>query len=222
MCGRFTLTASGEELAEAFGLDTTPSLAPRYNIAPSQPVLVVRPTIDGHRRETASLAWGLGAPAGASTRLLINARAETAHRLPGFRDSFRARRCLVPASGFFEWQRSTKPRQPHYIRRRDGRPLALAGLWQPASPGAESGACLILTTEPNDVVAPLHDRMPVILADHDQACWLAADAPDPATLSRLFAPFPAALMTAYPVSTAVNDVRNDDATCLEPARTLFG
>ncbi len=81
---------------------------------------------------------------------------------------------------------------------------------------------MILTTEPNDVVAPLHDRMPVILADHDQACWLAADAPDPATLSRLFAPFPAALMTAYPVSTAVNDVRNDDATCLEPARTLFG
>lgn len=224
MCGRFTLTASGEELAEAFDLDTAPSLAPRYNIAPSQPVLVVRATIDGRRRETASLSWGFEAPAGASTRLLINARAETAHRLPSFRDSFRARRCLIPASGFFEWQRSTRPRQPFYLYRRDGRPFALAGLWQPGPPGAERGACVILTTAPNVVVAPLHDRMPVILAPEDQAAWLAAEGPGPAARSRLFAPCPATSMAAHPVSAAVNDVRNDDASCLETAqtaRTLF-
>ena len=222
MCGRFTLTASGEELAEAFDLDSAPSLTPRYNIAPSQPVLVVRPTAGGLGRETASLGWGFEASGEGPPRLLINARAETAHRLPSFRDSFRARRCLVPASGFYEWQRTAKPRQPYYIHRRDGRPFALAGLWRPAPPGGESGACLILTTEPNELVAPLHDRMPVILTPADLALWLAADGLGPATLRRLFAPFSAAAMAAHPVSTTVNDVRNDSAHCLAPVRTLFG
>src|SRR3990172_4431447 len=117
MCGRFALTASGEELAEAFDLEAAPSLTPRYNIAPGQPVTVVRATTDG-RREAASLTWGFSAPAGAKARLLINARAETAERLPGFRDCFRTGRCLVPASGFFEWQASAKPPQPFYFRHR--------------------------------------------------------------------------------------------------------
>ncbi len=220
MCGRFALTASGEELAEEFELESAPSLSPRFNIAPSQQVLVVRTPKNG-RREAAWLAWGFATAAGAKGRLVVNARAETAFRLPSFRDSFRTRRCLVPASGFFEWQASARPRQPFYLQHREGKLLALAGLWQPGPAGAPD-VCLILTTEPNSLVRPIHDRMPVIVSLSDRARWLTPEMPDHAMLRSLWVPFAAERMTSRPVSTVVNDARHDSASCLEPARTLFG
>ncbi|HET8643904.1 MAG TPA: SOS response-associated peptidase, partial [Vicinamibacteria bacterium] len=129
MCGRFSLTASGEELAEAFGLEEPPPLSPRYNIAPSQPVLAVR-ALEGRRRADL-LRWGLAGPDPDHAGLLVNARSETAATRQAFREAYRGRRCLIPASGFYEWKRGREGPQPFHFRRRDGRPLAFAGLWSP-------------------------------------------------------------------------------------------
>jgi putative SOS response-associated peptidase YedK len=241
VCARFTLTASGEDLAEAFGLEEAPLWTPRYNIAPSQAVLAVRRV--GGRRRADPLRWGLagaqgdvdeageapGLPGfdrparGREGPLLINARSETVASRPAFRDAFATRRCLVPADGFFEWKRLGSARQPFRICRPDGRPFAFAGLWQPApeAPGEPGGACAILTTEPNELVRGIHDRMPVILAPHQFELWLAPGAPRTA-LAQLLRPAPPGELTAFPVSPRVNRTRNDDPGCLEPASEVTG
>ena len=221
MCGRFNQTASGDEVAEAFGLDETPELAPRYNIAPTQPVAVVGVQPASGRRGLAMLTWGL-VPKGALSRErgFINARAETAWEKAAFAEAFARRRCLIPATGFYEWQRlDPRRRQPWLFRLAAPGPFAFAGLWEPAAaavPGA-TATCAILTTEPNDLARPVHDRMPVILAPSDYARWLDPAVQLPGELRPLLRPFPAAAMTAFPVSTRVNNPALDDPACLAPA-----
>ncbi len=218
MCGRFQLTATGEELAEAFGLDEVPSLPDRYNIAPGQEIAVVRADARGRRR-LSLVQWGLVPrfaedPSGGPRS--INARLETADRRSAFRESFRARRCLVPARGFYEWGRRGGRRQPYLIRRPDRGLLAFAGLWDEwRAPGGDRlQTCAILTTEPSEVVAPIHDRMPLMLSPAVLAAWLDPSLTDPARLREGLGASPP--LEALPVSTWVNDVAHDDARCAEP------
>lgn len=218
MCARFNLTASGDELAEAFALDAVPRLVPRYNIAPSQPVAVVRH--GAPRRTLGTMRWGLVPPW--SVELgggLINARAETAHERPAFRDAFRERRCLVPAQGFYEWKKVGGERQPYLFRRADGAVMAFAGLFEAwRSPAGELvETCTILTTEPNALVAALHDRMPVILPPAAYARWLEPGTVEPAALQDLLAPCDPVLMAAHPVTRRLNRPDQDDPSCIEPA-----
>ena len=220
MCGRFNQTASGEEVAFAFGLDEAPELAPRYNIAPTQPVAVIAVQPKTARRGLAELTWGL-VPRDAlgRERGFINARSETAFEKPAFREAFARRRCLIPATGFYEWQKlDARRRQPWLIRLAAPGPFAFAGLWEPAAavPGA-TPTCTILTTEPNEVARRVHDRMPVILDPADYALWLDPAVELAAEVRPLLRPFPAAAMTAYPVSTRVNNAAFDDPACLAPA-----
>jgi putative SOS response-associated peptidase YedK len=219
MCGRFNQTASGEEVAEALGLDETPELAPRYNIAPTQPIAVVGLQPKTGRRGLAILAWGLVPRTSlGGERGFINARAETAWEKASFREAFARRRCLIPATGFYEWQKvDPKRRQPWLIRLASGRVFAFAGLWEPPPGTGGSPTCTILTTEPNDVARPIHDRMPVILDPADYDRWLDPDATLPGEVRPLLRPYSADLMTAFPVTTAVNNPRFDDAACLTPA-----
>jgi len=218
MCGRFNLTASGEEIAEAFELNEVPELAPRYNIAPTQPVAVVRLEATTGRRRLSALRWGLvpeGSPE--TDRGHINARSETAWHKPSFRGAFARRRCLIPATGFYEWQRTgTKRRRPWLFALGSARAFALAGLWEPPARDGAPTTCTILTTEPNDVTRPVHDRMPVILSPDDYTRWLDPRPGDAVALRSLLVPFPAGAMTARPVSSAVSNPRFDDPACLEP------
>lgn len=151
----------------------------------------------------------------------INARAETADTRPAFRNSFRHRRCLVPADGFYEWKQvSPKTRQPYFIRRKDGAPIAYAGLWErwrhPDDPSEEICTFTILTVPPNELVRPLHDRMPAILAPEDFDTWLDPDIDDPQRLKPLLRPYPDEPLTCYPVSTYVNKAGNEGPRCVEP------
>jgi putative SOS response-associated peptidase YedK len=223
MCGRYLLDAQPDLLRRAFGLggEEPPDLAPRYNIAPTQRVPIVRAGEDG-RRETVVARWGLIPPWAKDPAIgarLINARAETIEEKPSFRAPFRAkRRCVVPASGFYEWQRPAEgPKRPHVIRRKDGGPVGFAGLWEPwTDPGTgETVATFtIITTAANELAAEVHDRMPVILAPEDYGTWLEAPAPIAADLLR---PCPAAWLEAVPVSDRVNSPRNDDPSLAEPS-----
>jgi putative SOS response-associated peptidase YedK len=176
VCGRFRLTTPGEDLAEAFDLDEAPVISPRGNIAPTEPVGIVRVDPQGVQREWTNARWGL-IPHWSKTpprSPLFDARAETASQKAAFSDAFRHRRCLVPADGFYEWKLTGKRKQPYLLQLPDGRPFAFAGLWdrwEQANRVVES--CTILTTSPNDAVRPLHERMPVILQPSDYARWLA-------------------------------------------------
>ena len=220
MCGRFNQTASGEEVAEAFGLDEAPELAPRYNIAPTQPVAVIGIQPKTGRRGLALLTWGLiPRDALGKERGFINARSETAFEKPAFSEAFARRRCLIPATGFYEWQKlDARRRQPWLIRLAAPGPFAFAGLWEPAAavPGAKP-TCTILTTEPNELARRVHDRMPVILDPADYTQWLDPAGVVAAEVRPLLRSFPAAAMTAYPVSTRVNNPAFDDPACLAPA-----
>jgi putative SOS response-associated peptidase YedK len=212
MCARYTLTKSGEEVAEAFGLDEPPEIEPRYNIAPSQPVLaVVKPAAEAPRA-AALLRWGLKSRP--DDKPLINARAETAPTRGAFRAAFQRRRCLVPADGFYEWQgpKGAKNRQPFHLRMEDGGLFGLAGLFE-SGLGDEPGTLALLTTEPNALVETIHDRMPVIVAPADYSLWLDPEAPVQA-LRLLLGPYPEARMTASPVGPTVNNARVDDPACL--------
>lgn len=223
MCGRFTLFDTAASLAEAFEVAEVPSLSPRYNIAPSQAVAAVRIPPSGGAREVVLLRWGL-IPSWAKDPSLgdrmINARAETAAGKPAFRSAIRRRRCLVPASGFYEWKRTNGRKQPYYIRRPDGKPFAFAGLWEswegPGQAAVES--CTILTTSANELLLPIHDRMPVIVSPADYDLWLSPKVRDPAELARLFRPAPPEGMTTFPVGTAVNNPKTDSPQLIEPLR----
>ena len=221
MCGRFTLTSTPDELARRFGLDAPPVLAPRYNIAPGQDVLAVRARAEGGRVAT-PLRWGLvpawSDPASAAAGgPLINARAETAATRPAFHDAYRARRCIVPASGFYEWASRGDFRQPYWIAPGDGAPWGIAGLWErwTAPDGARLESCALLTTAANARIADLHDRMPAILAPADYAAWLDPVL-DTTALAELLAPLASDTLELRPVGTRVNRVENDDAALLEP------
>lgn len=222
MCGRYVLTAPGAVLAELFALPAPLELAARYNIAPTQAVPIVRLDPTG-ARELAFAQWGL-VPFWAKERAignrLINARAETLAEKPSFRDSFKKRRCLIPADGFYEWRKVEGGKQPYLLRLRGGAPFGFAGLWS-SWKDRESGetleSCAIVTTRPNELAATVHDRMPVILPHERHATWLDTTETDPAPLSELLAPYPADEMEAFPVSRRVNNPRIDEPSLIEPA-----
>ncbi len=240
MCGRFTIKTGLEDLLEAFPFLEAPSeddvaevLAPRYNAAPTQPVPAARDST-GARIE--SLRWGLVpffAKDLAIGSRMINARSETVAEKPSFREPFRRRRCLVLADGFYEWRKEPdgKTKTPIHLRLRGGRPFAFAGLWdrwRPKGPEADRDtpevlSCTILTTEPNELVSPIHDRMPVMLVDETSARrWLDPKAA-PAELHELLGPVPADAMESWAVSTIVNSPRNETPRCIERGgqATLF-
>jgi putative SOS response-associated peptidase YedK len=217
MCGRYTLSANKQRLKDTFLLWEFPDLTARYNIAPTQAILAVKQEENSPPKAT-MLRWGL-IPSWAKDRKiaasLINARADTVATKPSFRTAFKRRRCLIAADGFYEWRKGTTPKQPFHIRRCDGQPFAFAGLWE-SWHGDEQPieSCTIITTDANDVVRPLHDRMPAILAPRDYARWLDPVCSDPAVLQKMLRPYPAALMTTVPVSTFVNNAQNEGVECL--------
>ncbi len=221
MCGRFTLSTPAETLAEIFELTETPQLPPRYNIAPTDAVATVRLPAEDTERELALLRWGLIPPWAKDPAVgsrMINARAETVATNPAFRSAFRRRRCLIPSTGFYEWQRVERRKQPFYIRMRDGLPFAFAGLWEhwEGPDGAAIESCTLITTEPSDLVRPVHDRMPVILDPKDYELWLDPSVQTPDRLQPLLRPYPSEQMVAYPVSPWVNNPAHDDPECIAP------
>jgi putative SOS response-associated peptidase YedK len=217
MCGRYMLTTPVDALRQLFLFTERPNLGPRYNIAPTQDVPIVRLSRAGDARELIMVRWGLvpyWAEDVAIGNRLINARCETIERTPAFREAYRWRRCLVPADGFFEWRKDGKARQPLLVRRRDRVPFAFAGLWErwKQSDGNVLRSCTIVTCPPNALVAPVHNRMPVILAPEDFARWL-----DPEAAGReLLKPCPPEWLEAYEVSPRVNSPQNDDPECIAP------
>jgi putative SOS response-associated peptidase YedK len=221
MCGRYTLVTPAAEVAEIFDLDKTPELVPRYNIAPTQPVAVIRAKADGSGRELALMHWGLiprWAKDPSIGSRMINARSETVTSKPAFKGAFKHRRCLIPLSGFFEWQRVHGRKQPYLIALEPGRRCALAGLWESwqGPNGEEIESCTILTVDANEALRPFHDRMPVILDAKDFDLWLDPQSQDLKRLEALLKPCPADWLTWHPVGTVVNNPRNDDPSCLEP------
>jgi putative SOS response-associated peptidase YedK len=222
MCGRFSLGASATTLAAQFDLFETPAWAPRYNIAPTQEVLVVLKDPAQSHRQARRHRWGLIPPwakdPGIGARM-INARAETVATKPAFRRAFRERRCLILADGFYEWRKVNRHKQPFHIRMRDGRPFAFAGLWEHwgSAERATIASCTILTTTPNDLLRPLHHRMAVILAPEDYDLWLDPRVEVVERLQLVLRPYPSEEMTAYPVSTQVNSPANDSPDCIEPS-----
>ncbi len=221
MCGRFANYLTVQEAARLFEADPDAvSWTPRYNVAPGTDILACRQD-DG--RHLCLLRWGLvpsWAREPATGYRMINARAETVADKPAFRAAFRRRRCLIPANGFYEWQAGPgggPPRTPWYFRRRDGRPLAMAGLWERWTRGdTPLESCTIIVTAANRAVAPCHDRMPVLLPEDAFDPWLDPGSSREA-LHALLQPAPDDLLEAWPVSRAVNDPRNDDPGLLAPA-----
>ena len=226
MCGRFTFDIPPELLAEIFGLPEPPSVPARYNIAPTQQVAVIRPRDEGGNRLD-FLRWGL-IPAWAKDlsigSKMINARSETIDEKPSFRSAFKQRRCLVLASGFYEWEDVAGKKVPHYLRLKGGGPMVFAGLWDswkdPAGVGIES--CTILTTAANSLIEPLHIRMPVILHPGDFGLWLDRNPVDPEKLKGLFRSYPADLMEGWTVSTLANSPKNDLPSLIEPVALACG
>lgn len=221
MCGRFTLFEPDGVLAKEFGVSDFPPRSPRYNISPSQPIAAVRAVPAGSGRELALLRWGLIPSWSKDPSIanhLINARAETAYQKPSFRNAFRQHRCLIPVSGFYEWLRWERGNQPYFIRMRDGHPFAFAGLWDRWESPDESAVetCAILTTAANDVLAPIHDRMPVILPPTEYTRWLDPSLKDTFSLALLLVPFPPEDMVAFPVNPRVNALSVDDEKCIAP------
>ena len=220
MCGRFTFTIDLEDLLAAFPEFRPPAeWRPRYNIAPTQPVPVV---INDGKNQIAHFRWGLipfWAKDPAIGNRMINARAETLAQKPSFRAAYRRRRCLILADGFYEWRKEPgrRGKTPYYARLTTGRPFAFAGLWELWRPDdTPILSCTIITTAPNALLAPIHNRMPVILPRAAYAQWLDPVEQRPATLQKLLKPYPAAEMVVFPVSTLVNDPRHDTPECIEP------
>lgn len=220
MCGRFTLRATPAQLVEVFALLREPDLQPRFNIAPTQPVAVVRET--GTGRELSLVRWGLIPSWAKDPKIgssLINARSESAAEKPSFRAAFKKRRCLIPCDGFYEWQAipGQKTKQPWLIAVQDAPVFAFAGLWESwrNAAGVALETCSILTTSANELLRPLHDRMPVILDPAGYALWLDPQVQTAEPLLPLMTQFPAGRMYRFPVSTLVNSPRNERPECVD-------
>jgi putative SOS response-associated peptidase YedK len=208
-------------IAQQFDVAVPPLFAPRYNIAPSQPVAAIRIAPDTATRQLLLLRWGL-IPSWAKDPKIghqcINAKAETVAEKPSFRAAFKTRRCLVIATGFYEWQVQGRAKQPMWIGLKSHRPFAFAGLWEQWQPsdGAVIESCTILTTESNELLRPIHNRMPVMLVPTAYDQWLDPTVQQAEPLKALLRPYPSEELTAYPVSTLVNNPHNDGRQCLEP------
>ncbi|MFQ5931167.1 MAG: SOS response-associated peptidase [Nitrospiraceae bacterium] len=220
MCGRYGLYSSQERLIEHFGLAAAPPLKARYNIAPSDAVGIIRIPSGYDQRVWDQVTWGL-IPHWAKDRTigykLINARAESVAEKPSFRDAFKYQRCLVPADIFYEWAAAGGKKVPYAVRLQNQQPFAFAGLWDRWKDGEEViESCTIITTGANDLLRPIHERMPVILPETDYERWLDRTTQNPAALQALLKPYPSNAMTTYPVSTRVNRPENDDRECIAP------
>ncbi len=220
MCGRFVLLNSGETIADQFNLPFPPAVEPRYNIAPTQPVAGIRLNDKGER-EFAHFHWGLipfWAKDAKMAGRMINARSETVAEKPSFRAAYKYRRCLVPASGFYEWQPQNGKKQPFYIHHIEDDILGIAGIYERwSSPdGGEIESVSLLTTTPNNFMKPIHNRMPVIIEPEDYGVWLDPKADPKRELPHLLRPYRDGSLTAYPVSTTVNYAGNDVPACIEP------
>jgi len=219
MCGRYLLISPVEAMRRLFDVGGFLNLPPRYNIAPTQEAPVVRLERDGGR-ELVPLRWGL-IPSWVKDpsigNRLINARGDTVADKPAFRTAFRQRRCLVPADGFYEWQARPGGKQPYRIGLADDGLFAFAGLWEwwKSREGESLETYTIITTDANDLLRPIHGRMPVIIDEGDHARWLDPKTA-PAAAKELLNPFPSERMRAVPVSRRVNNVRNDDPDCIAP------
>jgi putative SOS response-associated peptidase YedK len=221
MCGRFTLTIDPNHLQEAFPWAVIPNdLNPRYNIAPSQLVAVIPNTGDN---VLSMYKWGLIPSWSKDPSIgdrMINARAETLAEKPSFRNAFRRRRCMILADGFYEWKQisGSKIKQPVYIRFKDDRPFAFAGLWElwTSPDGSEIRSCTIITTQPNSIVEPIHNRMPVILSPEAYSQWLNPEDQPAAQLNELLKPYPSDEMVAFPVSKLVNSPQYDSPDLIRP------
>jgi putative SOS response-associated peptidase YedK len=225
MCGRFLNKLAAAEIARIFGTrNALPNYPARFNIAPTDPVLTVRFNPKTKERTLDALRWGLVPYWAKDLKIgskMINARAETVVTMPAFRDAFRERRCIIPASGFYEWQKTDTGKQPYAIVS-EGEPFfAFVGLWEnwrvrAAADSAEwIRTCAIITGEPNELVAPIHNRMPVILPSETWAAWLGEEPASADELQALLRPYPAERMRAYPVSAKVNSVKNDEPSLLD-------
>jgi putative SOS response-associated peptidase YedK len=219
MCGRFTLTVSREIIVDFFGLPEAPTLTPRYNIAPTQLVAVVARAETGRR--LGWCRWGLipsWATDPAIGNRLINARADSVATKPSFRAAFKQRRCLIVADGFYEWQATgKKKKQPYDFTMRDKKPFAFAGLWERWPNGDQDiVSCALITTDANETVRPVHDRMPVILPQSAFDHWLGSTPAPPGELNALLGPYPAGEMLATAVGLHVNNPRLDDPVCVQP------
>jgi len=225
MCGRFTLKASAKDFVAAFGCPPADDNAlPLFNIAPSQDVTVVRESGTTHVRQAVRMRWGL-VPSWADDLSVgnrtINARAETVSTKPTFRHSFRQKRCLIAADGFYEWRKVGKLKQPYFISLNDQQLFAFAGLWDRWERSGEPiETCTIITTDANEMLRALHDRMPVILPRENYSAWLDPANEDVEQLSSLLKPLPASQMQAWPVSTLVNAPANDLPQCTERVAEL--
>ena len=226
MCGRYTAAMSWSELVDLYEITETGiplNVAPRYNVAPTQTVPIVRSVPNG--RELAMVRWGL-VPSwskGPDSRYsMINARAETVTEKPSFRTPFRRRRCLVPADGFYEWKKANGAKQPYRIALNDGRPFAFAGLWDSWESADETAieSCTIIVTDANELVRPIHDRMPVILDPGNHVRWLDVEGTPADEAAEILRSYPSERMTAYPVSRMVNSPKNDDPKCIEAVAAL--
>jgi putative SOS response-associated peptidase YedK len=220
MCGRYVITSAPEAIRALFRYVEQPNFPPRYNIAPTQPIPIVR--LGDGARHFALVHWGLIPSWVKDPRefaLLINARGDTVNVKPAFRNAMRRRRCLIPADGFYEWRESGSGRkQPYFIGARAGGPFAFAGLWEcwTGPNGEEMEGAAIVTTEANRTLRPIHPRMPVILPPAAFDLWLDCTTVDAATAAALIAPAPDGLLEAYPVSTAVNRAEHDRPNLIEP------
>jgi putative SOS response-associated peptidase YedK len=219
MCGRYTLTSAPEAIRALFRYDEHPNFPARFNIAPTQPIAIVR-MVDG-KRQFALVRWGLlpsWVKDPAAFSLLINARGESVCDKPAFRAAMKRRRCLIPADGFYEWQMTGKgPKRPYYIHARSGTPLAFAGLWETwmGPNGEEVETAVIITTDANSTLRPLHDRMPVIVSPEAFELWLDSTHVDARTAEAIIRPAPENLLLGHEVSTAVNRTTNDNPTLID-------
>src|SRR5262245_51633091 len=226
MCGRYRLSRRKQIIEESFDTaDWQDDWSPRYNIAPTQPVPVIRQHPKEPVRQISLMKWGLvpnwarDASIASST---INAKSETASEKPAFRDPFKYRRCLIPADGFYEWKRSGSSKQPYCFEVQNGEVFAFAGLWDgwKDADGQWIKTCSILTTLPNAVTATVHNRMPVILDRECYELWLDPSVTSVEVISELLKPFDARLMRCYPISAKVNHVANDDEECSRPVEVF--
>jgi putative SOS response-associated peptidase YedK len=226
MCGRYRLSRRKQVVEEYFdSVAGEDEWAPRYNIAPTQPVPVIRQHPKEPVRQLSLMKWGLipsWAPNPSVAASMINARSETAGTKPAFRDAMKSRRCLVPADGFYEWKRDGKTKQPFCFEVNQGQLFAFAGLWDRWKDpnGHWIKTCSILTTTPNAVTSAIHDRMPVILDPDSYDLWLDPGMTKVRAASDLLRPFDARLMRSYPVSTRINRVANDDEECSRPVEVI--
>ena len=226
MCGRYRLSRRKQLVEEYFDTESDePEWTPRYNIAPSQPVPVIRQNPKKPRRELSLMRWGLipsWAKDASIAARMINARSETVGTKPAFRDPMTNRRCLIPADGFYEWQRTGKVKQPYCFEVNDGDLFALAGIWDRwTDPNRNTvETCSILTTSPNAVTSAIHDRMPVILDPDSYDIWLDPGMRDVTTASELLKPYDAQLMRCYPIGARINHVANDDEECSAPVELV--